>query len=147
MDEYGWEIETLILDGWQMMTKYRIVIHHQEVWTSRVWCLVFFSMFGCCLFAYMLLCLLFVLQWSDESDGAGSFPHGGWSLCGMWVTCLGVGWFCGFVRVGKWCWREAIRRRRKWGAIVITRKRAKFFCSNWWNCIVLIWLCFEWFAK
>jgi hypothetical protein len=49
------------------MTNYVVVIHHQEVWTWKVWCLVFFSTFGCCLFVCMLVCLLFVFQWSGEN--------------------------------------------------------------------------------
>jgi hypothetical protein len=64
MDEHGWEFETLILDGWQKMTKYGVVIHYQEVWMSKVWCLVFFSTFRC----YLFVCrLVFVHQWSGGS--------------------------------------------------------------------------------
>jgi hypothetical protein len=49
------------------VTKYGVVIHHQEVWTSKIWCLVFFSTFRCYLFVCRLVCSLFVFQWSGGS--------------------------------------------------------------------------------
>jgi len=36
VDEHEWEIETLLLDGWQMLTKYKAIFHDQEVWMSKV---------------------------------------------------------------------------------------------------------------
>ncbi len=59
MDDHGWEFETLIMDGWKKMTKYGVVIHYQEVWMSKVWCLVFFFTFKCYLFVCRLVCLFF----------------------------------------------------------------------------------------
>jgi hypothetical protein len=46
MDEHDWEIVTLILDGWQMMTKYRAIIHDQEVKNWKFDVLWFFLCLG-----------------------------------------------------------------------------------------------------
>jgi hypothetical protein len=35
VDEHEWEIKTVIMDGWQMMTKYKVFIHDQEVWCQK----------------------------------------------------------------------------------------------------------------
>ncbi len=45
------------------MTNYGVVIHHQEVWTPKVWCLVFFSTFGCCLFVVMIFYGAVEMRW------------------------------------------------------------------------------------
>jgi hypothetical protein len=31
VDEHEWEIQTLRMDGWQMLTKYKAIFHDQEI--------------------------------------------------------------------------------------------------------------------
>jgi hypothetical protein len=88
VDEYGWEIKTLFLDGWQMMTKYKIVIHHQRSADieSLMSCVLFYVwvLFVCLQVSVFVVCSS--MEWREcvcFSDEAGSFLHGGWYLWGM----------------------------------------------------------------
>ncbi len=50
-----------------MMTKYRAIIHDQEVWRQKFDVLCSFFMFGCCLFVCKLVCLMVILQCNDRN--------------------------------------------------------------------------------
>jgi hypothetical protein len=54
--------------GWQMMTNYEIVMHHEELMILKVRYLVFFSIFGFGLLFCKFVCLMFVLQWSSLGE-------------------------------------------------------------------------------
>ncbi len=61
MDEHRWEVEILILNGWQMMTKYRAIIHHQEFDVLCFGCVLFvcrFIVFDVLLFNRAVLVLV-----------------------------------------------------------------------------------------
>ncbi len=54
--------------GWQMMTNYEAIMHHEDLRMPKVQYLVFFFTFGFCLSFSRLVCLMFILQWSGLGE-------------------------------------------------------------------------------
>lgn len=47
------------MDERQKVPNYRTVGHHEGLWMSKVWFLLFFSVFGCLCWLASYLCLMF----------------------------------------------------------------------------------------
>jgi len=119
-----------------------------EVWMPKV-CVLFYVWV---LFVCLQVCVFVICSWMEQqeclifNDGTGSLLHDGWFLWGMWITSLEDNWCCGLWREEEWCWRKAIRGMMQM-ALGTGTERAKFFFSNWWNCIVLVFMCWEWLVE
>jgi hypothetical protein len=61
--------------GWQMMTNYETIMHHEELKMPKVQYLVFFSTFGFCLLFCKLVYLMFIFQWSGLGELVSVMEH------------------------------------------------------------------------